>query len=72
GSWSYEQFKIALTKGKYKGLDNGRPLLPPMPWFNYTAMKEEEIQAIFQYLKSTPPVRNLVPAPIPPGNISGQ
>ncbi len=64
GSWSYEQFKIALTQGKYKGLDNGRPLLPPMPWFNYTAMKEEDIRAIFQYLKSTPPVRNLVPAPV--------
>jgi len=66
GSWSYEQFKIALTKGKYKGLDNGRPLLPPMPWFNYTAMREEDIRAIFQYLKSTPPVRNLVPAPVAP------
>lgn len=67
GSWSYEQFKIALTQGKYKGLDSGRPLLPPMPWFNYIAMKEADMQAIFQYLKSTPPVRNLVPAPVPPG-----
>ena len=63
GSWSYEQFKIALTQGKYKGLENGRPLLPPMPWFNYSDMKEDDLEAIFQYLKSTPAVRNLVPAP---------
>jgi hypothetical protein len=66
GNWSYEQFKIALTQGKAKGLANGRPLLPPMPWFNYINMKEEDLQAIFQYLKSTPPVKNIVPAPIPP------
>ncbi len=63
GSWTYDQFKIALTQGKYKGLANGRPLLPPMPWFNYSEMKDDDIQAIFQYLKSTPAVRNLVPAP---------
>jgi hypothetical protein len=66
GNWSYEQFKIALTQGKAKGLASGRPLLPPMPWFNYIGMKEEDMQAIFQYLKSTPPVKNIVPAPIPP------
>lgn len=63
GSWTYDQFKIALTQGKYKGLENGRPLLPPMPWFNYSEMKEDDIRAIFQYLKSTQGVRNLVPAP---------
>lgn len=65
GMWRFEQFKTALTKGKYKGLENGRDLLPPMPWQNYRAMKEEDLQAIFAYLKSTKPVRNVVPAPLP-------
>lgn len=63
GSWTFEQFKTALTQGKYKGMANGRPLLPPMPWFNYTEMKDEDLRAIFAYLKSIKPVENVVPAP---------
>jgi hypothetical protein len=43
--------------------------LPPMPWFNYTRMADEDIEAIFKYLKSTNPVRNVVPAPIPPNEM---
>ncbi len=66
GSWSFEQFKKALTQGKHKGLDGGRMLLPPMPWPNYVAMKQEDMEAVFQYLKSTKPVRNVVPEPVPP------
>lgn len=63
GNWKFENFKLAMTQGKHKGLDNGRPLLPPMPGFNYTEMKAEDLQAIFAYLKSIKPVDNLVPAP---------
>jgi hypothetical protein len=66
GNWTEEQFKIALTQGKSKGLENGRPLLPPMPWFNYTNMKDEDVSAIYAYLKSIDPVSNTVPAPVPP------
>src|SRR5688572_8491702 len=32
GSWSEAQFFKALREGKFKGLDQSRPLLPPMPW----------------------------------------
>ena len=63
GNWSYEQFKKAITEGKYKGLDNTRPLLPPMPWQTYRNLKEEDIRAIYDYLKSTKPVENVVPGP---------
>ena len=35
GNWTLEQFKTALRKGKSKGLPATRPLLPPMPWFNF-------------------------------------
>lgn len=66
GTWTEEQFKTALTKGKYKGMENGRTLLPPMPWVNYTQMKDEDVKAIFAYLKSIKPVKNVVPAPVPP------
>lgn len=66
GSWKLEQFKTALKKGKYKGLENGRGLLPPMPWQNFAKLTDEDLKAVFYYLKSTKPVRNVVPAPIPP------
>lgn len=66
GSWTAEQFKTALTQGKSKGLENARMLLPPMPWVNYASMKEEDILAIFSYLKSITPLENIVPAPIAP------
>lgn len=66
GNWSFDQFKKAMKEGKYKGLDGGRMLLPPMPWPNYANITDEDLQAIFAYLKSTKPVRNVVPAPVPP------
>jgi hypothetical protein len=66
GTWTEEQFKKALTQGKYKGLDKSRMMLPPMPWVNYMHMKDEDIHAVFMYLKSINPVKNVVPAPIAP------
>jgi hypothetical protein len=69
GNWTEEQFKRALTQGKYKGLEANRMLNPPMPWTNYVNMTDEDVHAVFQYLKSTKPVRNLVPAPITPDKL---
>lgn len=63
GNWTLEQFKTALTKGKWKGMENSRDLLPPMPWENYRNLSNADVEAIFTYLKSTKPVNNLVPAP---------
>jgi mono/diheme cytochrome c family protein len=66
GNWTEEQFKKAIMQGKFKGLDNERMLLPPMPWFNYAALTDEDASAIFAYLMSIKPVKNVVPAPISP------
>ncbi len=66
GSWSFEQFKTAIRKGKYKGLEGSRDLLPPMPWQMYRNFTDDDLLAVFTYLQSLPPVENLVPAPIPP------
>lgn len=66
GNWTEEQFKKAITQGKFKGIDGGRMLLPPMPWFNYASLKDEDINAIFMYLKSITPVENVVPQPVSP------
>ncbi len=67
GAWTEEQFKKALTQGKYKGLEGTRTLLPPMPWENFKNMKDEDVRDIFAYLKSTRPIKNVVPEPLPPG-----
>jgi hypothetical protein len=66
GDWTEEQFKKALTQGKFKGLDASRMLLPPMPWVNYTTMADSDVKAIFAYLKSIKPVKNIVPQAITP------
>lgn len=63
GAWSEEQFFKAIRQGKYKGLDNGRSLLPPMPWPVYAKATDADLRAIFAYLKSTTPVNNVVPPP---------
>jgi hypothetical protein len=69
GSWSEEQFIIAMTEGKSKGIRTARPLLPPMPWPNYVNMNKEDLKAIFAYLKSCKPVENVVPQPISPDKL---
>lgn len=69
GNWSEEQFIIALTEGKSKGIRTARPLLPPMPWQNYTGMKKEDIVTMFAYLKSIKPIQNAVPQPITPDKL---
>ncbi|MEI6408789.1 MAG: c-type cytochrome [Bacteroidota bacterium] len=67
GAWTESQFLKAIREGKSKGLDGTRPLLPPMPWMNIAKMTDEDLKAIFAYLKSLPPVKNAVPNPIAAG-----
>ncbi len=69
GNWTEEQFVKAMREGKFKGLDNTRPLLPPMPWPSYANMTDDDLKAVFAYLKTTKPVKNAVPAPIAPNDI---
>lgn len=64
GLWTEDIFIKAIRTGKHMGA--GRPILPPMPWPNYAILSDEDLKAIFAYLKTLKPVKNLVPAPIPP------
>jgi len=66
GAWSEAQFIKALREGKSKGLDGNRPLLPPMPWWNFKNLSDDDLKAIFTFLKTTKPVHNVVPQPISP------
>ncbi len=66
GSWTYDQFKVSMTEGKHKGLDGGRMVLPPMPWQSLAELHEDDLRSIYEYLKTIPPIDNLVPSPVPP------
>lgn len=66
GNWTETNFITALREGKYKGVMESRPLMPPMPWEMYRHMTDSELKAIFAYLKSTKPIKNKVPDYVPP------
>lgn len=66
GAWSEEVFIKTLRTGKHLGQENGRQILPPMPWYNLAKLKDEDLKAIYTYLRSLPPISNRVPAPVSP------
>lgn len=64
GIWTEEIFIDTIRSGRHWG--QSRPLLPPMPWFNYREMTDEDLEAVFAFLRSIPPVYNPVPLPVAP------
>jgi cytochrome c553 len=67
GLWTEDVFIKALRTGKHMG--EGRPILPPMPWQYFSKVNDEDLKAIFAYLKSLPPIKNVVPQPVAPGDV---
>jgi cytochrome c len=64
GAWNEQIFVNTIRSGKHAG--TGREILPPMPWQGYARLTDDDLKAIFAYLKSVPAISNRVPAPIPP------
>lgn len=64
GKWTEEMFITALRTGRHEG--KGRPILPPMPYPYVSSLTDDDLKAVFAYLRSLPPVRNKVPSPIDP------
>ena len=62
-------FLLAMKTGKHMG--HGREILPPMPWQSVGRLNEEDLKAIFAYLRMIPPVSNTVPAPRGPDGEAG-
>ena len=63
GAWNEELFITILRTGKFMG--SGRDILPPMPWYNYAKLTDADLKAMFAYLRSLKPVKNLVPPSVP-------
>jgi hypothetical protein len=59
GAWTEANFVKALKTGRHLGI--GRPIQPPMPWPQYSSATEDDLKAIFAYLKTVPPIKNLAP-----------
>ena len=64
GIWTFDIFKNTIRNGRHWGV--ARPLLPPMPWFNYREMTDEDLAAVFAYTRTLKPIRNQVQQPLPP------
>lgn len=63
GRWSEQDFVQTLRRGRHLG--QGRPLLPPMP-ASYGQMTDDDLRAVYAYLRTLPPIINRVPAPLAP------
>lgn len=70
GGWTLERFSKAFRGGIYNGVDGARNILPPMPTPSFAQVNDQDLLAIFTFLQSTKPVKNLVPQPIPPGGLA--
>ncbi len=72
GNWTEEQFVRALRTGRHQGNPNGRMILPPMPWPSVSQMTDEDLHAVWTFLRAIPAVRNdapqSIPAPPPPAS----
>jgi mono/diheme cytochrome c family protein len=64
GKWTLRNFVETIRTGRHMG--RGRPVLPPMPIPMYKHFTDADLEAIFAYLQSIPPVSNRVPEPLPP------
>lgn len=65
GIWTETMFIKALRTGKHMG--ESREILPPMPWQTIGQLTDEDLKAVFAYLRSIPAIKNRVPEPIAPG-----
>jgi hypothetical protein len=59
GIWTEDMFVRAIKENKHMG--QSRPILPPMPVHIFKNMTDDDLKAIFAFLKTLPPVTNHVP-----------
>lgn len=64
GIWTEEMFVNAIRTGKHFG--TARPIMPPMPWPTFAQMTDDDLKAMYAYLRTVPPIVNHVPDYQPP------
>lgn len=66
GKWTESQFLYAIKNSVSKGLAGSRPLMPPMSMMPVKHMTDDELKAIFAYLRTVKPIKNNSVQPTPP------
>ncbi len=64
GRWTFRNFRDTIRTGRHMG--RGRAILPPMPIPMYKHMTDQDLEAVFSYLRTIPAIKNRVPEPLPP------
>ena len=64
GIWTEEMFVKAIRTGRHMGVS--RPINPPMPWPAYRNATDEDLKAVYAYLRTIKPIVNHVPDYEPP------
>ena len=64
GIWTEEMFVRAIRTGRHMGV--ARPINPPMPWPAYRNATDEDLKAVYAYLRTIKPIVNHVPDYQPP------
>src|SRR5581483_12464542 len=59
GIWTERMFVDAIRTGHHMG--TAREIQPPMPWTSYKQASDQDLKAIFAYLRTITPVVNHVP-----------
>ena len=68
GQWTLKNFIDTIRSGRHMG--RGRPVLPPMPIPVYNHFTDDDLEAVYAYLRTIAPIRNRVPEPLPPAQKS--
>ena len=64
GQWTVNDFKQTIRTGRHMG--RGRAVLPPMPIPVYNNFSDRDLESIYAYLRTIPPIKNRVPEPWAP------
>jgi len=65
GIWTEDMFIKAIRTGRHMGVS--RPINPPMPWPAYRNATDEDLKAVYAYLRTIKPIVNHVPQYEAPG-----
>jgi len=64
GIWTEDMFVNAIRTGRHMG--TSREILPPMPWPAFRNATDEDLKAVYAYLRTLKPITNHLPDVQPP------
>ena len=70
GIWTEEMFIKTMRTGRHMG--TSRPINPPMPWFSLNSLSDDDLKAVYAYLRSIPAIKNLVPSYLEPSEAESE